>query len=249
MQAVADLGVLDLAQPAVDVQQEVVEAVVVRAVVQAQVVVELGGLDQRPDLGADRGQLGRVHRGDRGVLVEELLQARDVAVGLGAGHRRHEVVDEGGVHAALGLGALARVVDQERVDERQVAEGGVGAAGGGQAGVLAGQPLQVAVLAEVDHGVGAEAAVVRGGRDPAVGGQVVVRGRQVGVVVDRDRVLAEAARRLDEDEQIAAAQGGEDDVAVGVAAAVDEHLAGRRAPVLLDGRRAVPAGSVANQRR
>lgn len=235
VQTVADLGVLDLAQPAVDVQQEVVEAVVVRAGLQAQVVVELGGLDQRPDLGADRGQLGRVHGGDRRVLVEQLLQARDVAVGLGAGHRRDEVVDEGGVHPALGLGALAGVVDQEGVDEREVAEGGVRAAGRGQARVLAGQPLQVAVLAQVDHGVRAEAAVVRGGRDPAVRRQVVVRGRQIGVVVDRDRVLAEAARRLDQDEQIAAAQGGQHDVAVGVAAAVDEHLAGRRPPVLLDG--------------
>ena len=184
-----------------------------------------------------------------GVLVQELLQARDVAVGVGAGHRRDEVVDEGGVDAALGLGALAGVVDQEGVDQRQVAEGGVGAAGGGQAGVLAGQPLQVAVLAEVDHRVGAEAAVLGAGRDPAVGGQVVVRGRQIGVVVDRDGVLAEAARRLDEDQQVAAAQGGEHDVALRVAAAVDEHLAGRRAPVLLDGRRAAPRGASAYQRR
>jgi hypothetical protein len=235
VQAVADLGVLDLAEPTVDVQQEVVEAVVLGTVGEAQVVVELGGLDEGPDLGADRRELRRVHRADLGVLVEELLQARDVAVGVRAGHRRHEVVDEGGVDAALGLGALARVVDQERVDQRQVAEGGVGAAGGGQARVLAGQPLQVAVLAEVDHRVGAETAVVGAGGDPAVGGQVVVRGRQVRVVVDRDRVLAEAARRLDEDQQVAEAQGREDDVALRVGAAVDEHLAGRRAPVLLDG--------------
>jgi hypothetical protein len=63
----------------------------------------------------------------------------------------------------------------------------------------------------------------------------VVRGRQIGVVVDRDRVLAEAARRLDEDQQVAAPQGRQDDVAVRVPAAVHEHLTGRRAPVLLDG--------------
>ena len=63
-------------------------SVVVRALVQAEVVVELGGLDQRPDLRADRGQLRRVHRGDVGVLVEQLLEPGDVAVGLGARHRR-----------------------------------------------------------------------------------------------------------------------------------------------------------------
>ncbi|CAM5741350.1 hypothetical protein SHIRM173S_08738 [Streptomyces hirsutus] len=236
MEAVADLGVLDLAEPAVDVQEEVVEAVVVGAVVEAEVVVEAGGLDEGPDLGADRRELRRVHGGDLGVLVEELFQARDVAVGVGAGHRGDEVVDEGGVDPALGLGALARVVDQEGVDEGEVAEGGVGAAGGGQAGVLARQPLQVAVLAEVDHGVRAEAAVLGPRGDPAVGGEVVVGGRQVGVVVDGDGVLAEAARGLDEDQQVAAAQGGEDDVALRVAAAVEEHLARCRAPVLLDGR-------------
>ena len=96
-----------------------------------------------------------------GVLVEQLLEPRDVAVALGAGHRRDQVVDERGVRAALGLGALARVVDQERVDQRQVAERGVGAARCGHAERLARQPLQVAVLAEVHHGVGAETA---GGR-------------------------------------------------------------------------------------
>ena len=90
------------------------------------------------------------------VLVEQLLEPGDVAVGLGAGHRRDQVVDDRGVRAALGLRALARVVDQEGVDQRQVAERRVGAAGGGQRGVLAGQPLQVAVLAEVHHRVGAE---------------------------------------------------------------------------------------------
>lgn len=90
------------------------------------------------------------------------------------------------------------------------------------------------MLAEVDHRVGAEAVVVGGGGDPAVGGQVVVRGRQIGVVVDRDRVLAEAARRLDEDEQIAVAQGGEHDVALRIAGPVHEHLARGGAPVLLD---------------
>ena len=84
----------------------------------------------------------------------------------------------------LGLGALARVVDQERVDQRDGPEGGVGAAGGGHPEVLAGQPLQVAVLAHVHDGVGAELAV-----QPAVRGQVVVRGSKIRIVVDSDRVL------------------------------------------------------------
>ena len=156
VQPVADLDVLDLAQPAVDVQQHVVERVLVGPVVQPEVVVHLRRPHQRPDLLPDGGQLAGVERGDVGVLVEQLFEAGDVAVGFGAGHRRDEVVDQHGVGAALGLGALARVVDQERVDQRQVAERGVGAAGRRHAQRLAGQPLQVAVLAEVHDGVGAE---------------------------------------------------------------------------------------------
>ena len=195
-------------------------------------MVHLRGPHQRPDLLADRGQLGRVERGDVGVLVEQLLEPGDVAVGLGARHRRDQVVDQRGVRAALGLGALARVVDQERVDQRQVAERGVGAAGRGHAQRLAGQPLQVAVLAEVHDRVGAEPVA---SREPAVGGQVVVARRQVRVVVDRDRVLAEPARRLHHQHDVAGLQCGDDDLAVGIVAAVDEQLAGRRAPVLVDG--------------
>ena len=94
VQPVADLDVLDLAQPAVDVQQHVVERVVVGPFGEAEIVVHLGGPHQRPDLLADGGQLAGVERGDVGVLVEQLLQSRDVAVAFGARHRRDEVVDE-----------------------------------------------------------------------------------------------------------------------------------------------------------
>ena len=138
--------------------------VLVGPVLQPEVVVHLRGPHQRPDLLPDRGQLAGVQRGDVGVLVEQLLEPGDVAVGLGTRHRRDQVVDQHGVGPALGLGALPGIVDQERVDQRQVAERGVGAARRGHAQRLAGQPLQVAVLAEVHDGVGAETVV-----DPATG--------------------------------------------------------------------------------
>ncbi|COW69977.1 Uncharacterised protein [Mycobacterium tuberculosis] len=56
-------------------------------------MVHLGGADQRPDLLADGGQLAGIQRGDAGMLVEQLFQTRDVAVGFGAGHRRNQMVD------------------------------------------------------------------------------------------------------------------------------------------------------------
>ena len=163
------------------------------------------------------------------MLVEQLLEPGDVAVGLGPRHRRDEVVDERGVRAALGLRPLTRVVDQERVDQGKVAERGVGAAARAHPQRLARQPLQVAVLAQVHDRVGAEAALVLRRGEPAVGAQVVVRRRQVGIVVDRDRVLAEAAGWLHDQHDVAATQGGDDD---GVP--VDVQLTGRRTPVRLD---------------
>lgn len=79
------------------------------------------------------------------------------------------------------------------------------------------------MLADVDDRVRAELV-----RQPLVRGQVVVARRQVGVVVDRDGVLPEAARRLHHDDDVPGAEGGEHDVA-----ALDEQLPGRRAPVQL----------------
>ena len=70
MQPVADLGVLDLAQPAVDVQQEVVELFVVGPVVEPQIAMHLRGAHQVPDLAADGRQLGRIHRRDVSVFIE-----------------------------------------------------------------------------------------------------------------------------------------------------------------------------------
>ena len=106
------------------------------------------------------------------------------------------------------------------------------------------------MLAQVHDRVGAEAALALRRGEPAVGAEVVVRRRQVRVVVDRDRVLAEAARRLHDQHDVAAAQGGDDDVVV----AVDVQLAGRRAPVRLDalaevvGQRVEPAARTSRPR-
>ena len=193
-------------------QHELVEGLVRRGLVQTKIMFQLRGLDQRPDLAPQRGHLGRIHGQHLGVLVEQLLQPGDVAVGLGAGHRGHQMVDDRGVRAALGLGALPRIVDQERIDQRQRPDRRIGAAGRGHADVLARQPFQVAVLAEVDHRVRAELPL-----DPAVDRQVVVRRSKIRIVVDRDRVLAEPARRLHQDHDVAGLEGGRHDLAVGVA--------------------------------
>ncbi len=103
-------------------------------------------------------------------------------------------------------------------------ERGVGRASGRERERLAGQPLERAVLAEVHDRVGAPDAL-----DPPVAGQVVVRRRQLGVVVDPDRVVAVPARWLDGDEHVAQLEPGHDEVG-----SVDVAVAGWRPPALLD---------------
>ena len=164
------------------------------------------------------------------MLVEKLLQTGDVAVRLGAGHRRNEVVDQCGVSTALGLCALARVVDQEGVNHRQLADGSIRATGGGKTDGLARQPLQVAVLAHVNHGIGAETALRLRQRQEAVAGQVVMRRRQIRVVVDTHRVVTETTWWLHHDHDIAEGQARNVDV-LGIR--VDVQGARRGPPLVL----------------
>ena len=89
VQAVADLEVLDLAQVAVDVLDERAEVLERRllGLLEVEVVVQLGLVQQGPDASGERRQLGRVERLAARVLVEELLELGQLVVGLGAHHR------------------------------------------------------------------------------------------------------------------------------------------------------------------
>ncbi len=142
-----------------------------------EVGLQVGALDRRPDPRRERRQLRRVEDLQARVLVEQRLELGHLVVGVGAHHRRHEVVDDHRVRAALGLHALAGVVDDERVDERHVAERRVGRALGRQREHLAGQPLERAVLAEVDDRVRAPAPRRSSGSRRGSGAWAAARGR------------------------------------------------------------------------
>ena len=98
------------------------------------------------------------------MLVKELFESGDVAVGFCACHGWDHVVDEGGVGASFCLGSFAGVVDEEGVDEWEVSDCLVWVAFGGESCGFAGEPFHVAVFAHVDDGIGVEGVV-----DPVVG--------------------------------------------------------------------------------
>ena len=74
----------------------------------------------------------------------------------------------------------------------------LGVAGRRQADALARQPLQRAVLAQVQDGVGAENIA-----DPAIVGDVMVGRRQVRAVVNGDGIFPKAPRGLQPHENVA----------------------------------------------
>ena len=61
-----------------------------------------------------------------------------------------------------------------------------------------------------------------------------MRGRKVGVVIDRDRILTEPSGRLHHDRHIAECQCCDDDLAAGALRSIDEEVAWRWPPVLFD---------------
>ena len=186
-----------------------------------QVVFEVSTPDQVPDLLLQQRHLRRVEQLHLVVFVHQLHQFAQFTVSVGGGHRRRQVVDDDGMGTVLGLRPLAGVIDDERIEQGQIAQERVGVAVRRQADALAGQPFQGAVLAQVDHGIGAP-----GIAQPAVEGVVVMRWRQVGLMVDGVRVHAVAARRLQGHEDVAEVEAGQGDVVV-----VDVGLSRRRSPL------------------
>ncbi len=201
MQAIANLRFLQVAQVGVQARQP--HRGIVQLAFQLQFAVDVVGLDQFENVALQLAGAPRVEQLGLVELVGQLLQVAQRAIGFGTGQRRHQVVDDHRLGAALGLGTLARVVDDERVDVRQRAEQGVRPALCRQPDALAGQPFEVAVLADMDHRVGG-----KGMAQPEVKRQVAVRRHQVRIVVHRAGVHLVTPRRLNADEGQAKAQAG-----------------------------------------
>ena len=229
VQPVTDLRFLDLAKIGVEPAQQAFARRVVGGPRQAQLLVQPVAQHPVEDVLAQPPCAPRVQRQGLGMLVHLPFEPLQRAVGLGARHRRHQVVDHDGLSAPLGLRAFAGVVDDEGVEVRQRAEQRIGPALGAQRHALAGQPFEVAVRADVHHRIDRE-----GPAQPEIESDVVVRRHQVGVVVARRRIDTTCAGRLDADEDLAEAQAGDHEAA----AAQRRRLFGR-APARVDGLTAV----------
>jgi hypothetical protein len=222
VQAIADLHFLEVAQMGIEQAQHGIRIVAGR---NSEIVAEAKRRGGGQDVGRERPRAGRIEIGGQRVLVDELLEAGEVAVQFGPRQRRRQVVDDHGGRAALGLHAFARIVDDEGIDVRQGPKDRLREARVGQADRLAGQPFEVAVLADMHDRVGA-----KGDPQPKVEGQVVVRRRQIRCVIGCLRIDVVAAGRLDPQRDVAEDMGPE-----AKDATLDVWILFRLAPARLDG--------------
>lgn len=120
MQAIANLRLLQVTQVGVQARQPDRRiGVAVEVFVQGQFLVDAGFAHQLEDVLLQLAGTPWVEQLCLVILVGQQLQVAQRPVGFGASQRRHQVVDDHGLGAALGLGALARVIDDKRVDIRQ----------------------------------------------------------------------------------------------------------------------------------
>ena len=89
--------------------------------------------------------------------------------------------------AAFGLGPFPGVIDDERVEVRQWAQGQLGVAAAGLANAFTRQPLDVAMFAKVHQYISPEAV-----SQPEVVGQIRVGGGQIRAVVTEARITVVA---------------------------------------------------------
>ena len=132
------------------------------------------------------------------VLIEQGLQFQQGPIQAGPAQGGSEVVEDHGLAAPFGLGALARIVNDEGIEMGHRPQGPLREAVGREPQALAGQPFQIAVLAHVADqlhpGLLAQ---------PEVAGQVGVGGRQIGAVVVKAGIPVVAPLRLQQQPHLA----------------------------------------------
>src|SRR5215467_7529889 len=108
------------------------------------------------------------------------------------------MVDDDGVGTSFRLRAFTGVVDDEGINQGQVAQNQVRVAGGGEPDALTGQPFERAVFPHMHDSISLEAMT-----QPVIRAQVMMGGHEVRRVVDGNGILPKAPWRLNANKDIA----------------------------------------------
>src|SRR5262245_7948484 len=90
-----------------------------------------------------------------GILLDQRLEIGEAPVEPSVDERRGQMADRDRTDAPLRLHRLARIVDNERIDDGHRAEHGLGMATGPERNRLARQPFERPVGSEMNHGIDA----------------------------------------------------------------------------------------------
>ncbi len=150
VQAILYREILEIAEPGVDALQGGVRRFVAR---HASFGGKPGFLSLRDDQLRQTVAAAAVEPIGLHIFVDQPLEHLLVLIEPGPGERWRQVAERDGGDAALGLRRLARIADDERIDDRQRAGDDFGKTVAGERHRLAWQPFQRAVGADMHDGV------------------------------------------------------------------------------------------------
>ena len=165
-----------------------------------------------------------VEAGGEVVFVDQRFEVLQRPIGLGAGQRRREVVDDDGRGAALGLRAFAGIVDDEGIELRQRAHArSPDSSRPDRALALPGSHSRLPCLP-----LWMMAWAPKAMPKPEIEGEIAVRRHQRRIVIGGLRVDVVAARRLDRDGGIAVEADRKVETALGEEGVGFRHAPARR---------------------
>ena len=211
MQAIAELAFLEVADEAVDPRDRFGRR---SRCIETEIVFEARGARLVADRGDQALAAGGIETVGGRIFVEELFEPAQAFRHRGLFERRRQMADGDGTDAPLGLRGFAGIVDDEGIDDGQIADQGFGPTRGRQRHGFPGQPFQRAVRAHVHDGINPLPAEPEIERDIGMArraGEIVIvgiaRGRIATLGLDRDDRVA-ALDRSEVERAVAAARIG-----------------------------------------
>ena len=194
MEPVPDLHLLQIAQIVIQ-QQKLFRRVL--GLVNPAIGGDSSTGRRRQNVGQQRVRTRTIHAGGFVIFIHLRFQLGHDAMAVGLGHRRCQMINNDSCCAAFGLRPFSGVIDDERIEVRHRPQNGLGNAGRFQRQCFAGQPFEIAVLAEMHHRINAEFVA-----HPPIECEVIVRRHQIGRMIGRLGIDVVTARRLHGDNQV-----------------------------------------------
>ena len=115
MQPVADLQLFQLAEKSIQLLQFFIFAIIRR---DPTIQIEPKPLYQFEDFLGQIGETARVEAGGLVIFIDQRLKVSQGTIGLRPGQWRGQMIDDHRRASTLGLGTLAGIIDDERIEVR-----------------------------------------------------------------------------------------------------------------------------------